>query len=381
MDYDPNRAPDPEAWLALDEHERIELIQAWHDASNDPLPDAGDWYLHSTLQAVVETQLATNEPAIVRPTLERLMNDGLDRHDALHVIASQVAELMFEAMHNDQDNANLNDDYIRALSTLSAEDARLDEAFEDEWTLAEEPNHHDRHFSAEQQHRLSALMEANSEQMLGFPETAGFLFAMVCCPEPVKPSQWLEVILGEFEFADQSQAEVVFGDLMALNNWIVELLEQGRSPLPPGCEPASDPDDNFDQDLAFNRWVRGFGMGHGWAEEIWAERAPDDVGSGMSLMCLTCFSSRQTAENYHREIFDSEVSLQQMITAAHQMIPHAFQDYFNAGRKLRENWIEQSRTPVRSTKIGRNEPCPCGSGKKYKKCCGQPGGPTSSSIH
>ena len=26
---------------------------------------------------------------------------------------------------------------------------------------------------------------------------------------------------------------------------------------------------------------------------------------------------------------------------------------------------------VRSEKVGRNEPCPCGSGKKYKKCCGK----------
>jgi SWIM/SEC-C metal-binding protein len=26
--------------------------------------------------------------------------------------------------------------------------------------------------------------------------------------------------------------------------------------------------------------------------------------------------------------------------------------------------------PVTSQKIGRNDPCPCGSGKKYKKCCG-----------
>jgi preprotein translocase subunit SecA len=24
----------------------------------------------------------------------------------------------------------------------------------------------------------------------------------------------------------------------------------------------------------------------------------------------------------------------------------------------------------KSDKVGRNEPCPCGSGKKYKKCCG-----------
>lgn len=29
-----------------------------------------------------------------------------------------------------------------------------------------------------------------------------------------------------------------------------------------------------------------------------------------------------------------------------------------------------TQEPVRSEKISRNEPCPCGSGKKYKKCCG-----------
>lgn len=31
----------------------------------------------------------------------------------------------------------------------------------------------------------------------------------------------------------------------------------------------------------------------------------------------------------------------------------------------------RSRTIVKEAKIGRNEPCPCGSGKKYKKCCGK----------
>jgi SWIM/SEC-C metal-binding protein len=29
--------------------------------------------------------------------------------------------------------------------------------------------------------------------------------------------------------------------------------------------------------------------------------------------------------------------------------------------------------PIKSTKIDRNAPCPCGSGKKYKKCCGLTG--------
>ena len=31
----------------------------------------------------------------------------------------------------------------------------------------------------------------------------------------------------------------------------------------------------------------------------------------------------------------------------------------------------QSKTVVKPQKIGRNDPCPCGSGKKYKKCCGR----------
>lgn len=31
----------------------------------------------------------------------------------------------------------------------------------------------------------------------------------------------------------------------------------------------------------------------------------------------------------------------------------------------------QSKTIVKAKKVGRNEPCPCGSGKKYKQCCGR----------
>ncbi|WP_419486513.1 SEC-C metal-binding domain-containing protein, partial [Hominenteromicrobium sp.] len=30
-----------------------------------------------------------------------------------------------------------------------------------------------------------------------------------------------------------------------------------------------------------------------------------------------------------------------------------------------------STTIVKGPKVGRNDPCPCGSGKKYKKCCGR----------
>jgi SWIM/SEC-C metal-binding protein len=32
--------------------------------------------------------------------------------------------------------------------------------------------------------------------------------------------------------------------------------------------------------------------------------------------------------------------------------------------------LDKPKTKIAEKKIGRNEPCPCGSGKKYKKCCG-----------
>jgi len=35
------------------------------------------------------------------------------------------------------------------------------------------------------------------------------------------------------------------------------------------------------------------------------------------------------------------------------------------------DFVEKGSEPFRSTKISRNSPCPCGSGKKYKKCCGK----------
>ena len=40
--------------------------------------------------------------------------------------------------------------------------------------------------------------------------------------------------------------------------------------------------------------------------------------------------------------------------------------------KRKQLYKEQKRsnTVVKDSKIGRNDPCPCGSGKKYKKCCG-----------
>ena len=59
----------------------------------------------------------------------------------------------------------------------------------------------------------------------------------------------------------------------------------------------------------------------------------------------------------------------------HQSCEHREQSYF---KKIDGEWrfidgeIEKNKPFHREEpKIGRNDPCPCGSGKKYKKCCGK----------
>ncbi|MBZ4683402.1 MAG: motif domain protein [Fusobacteriales bacterium] len=39
--------------------------------------------------------------------------------------------------------------------------------------------------------------------------------------------------------------------------------------------------------------------------------------------------------------------------------------------KIDNVWYYTTQLPVSPIKINRNSPCPCGSGKKYKKCCGK----------
>lgn len=44
----------------------------------------------------------------------------------------------------------------------------------------------------------------------------------------------------------------------------------------------------------------------------------------------------------------------------------------NSSKKDLKRLVKEPKVPyVRGEKIGRNDPCPCGSGKKYKKCCGR----------
>jgi len=76
--YDPHTAPVPEEWNLLDEAERIELIKRYHKKARVKLPNAT---LHAGIHTGVENQIAMGDETPVARTIERLLDEGLDRHD------------------------------------------------------------------------------------------------------------------------------------------------------------------------------------------------------------------------------------------------------------------------------------------------------------
>ena len=116
--YDPLEAPDPAEWLSRDEPERIRLVQDYHRRARIRPPNEK---MHAAIHAAVENQIALGDELPVKRKLHRLMDEGLDRHDAVHAIGMVLAEYLFDMYNSDKPDADPNPDYFAALERLTAE--------------------------------------------------------------------------------------------------------------------------------------------------------------------------------------------------------------------------------------------------------------------
>src|SRR5260370_24212594 len=96
--YDPLKRPEPEAWQLLDEQERLNLVEDFHRRARVQLPNAK---VHAVIHVIVENQIALGDEIPVKRTVQRLMSEGLDRHDAVHAVGSvligHIGELLGQA--------------------------------------------------------------------------------------------------------------------------------------------------------------------------------------------------------------------------------------------------------------------------------------------
>ena len=121
MQYDAIEQPNSEIWLDLDETERVDLVIDYHRRIGVQLETPE---LHATAHVVVENQVALGDATPVPETLDRLMDEGLDRHEAVHAIGSILMRIMFDAVHKPDDGSDINANYYRELTLLTAADWR-----------------------------------------------------------------------------------------------------------------------------------------------------------------------------------------------------------------------------------------------------------------
>lgn len=376
MHYNPAEQIDGDEWLSIDEDERLLAIQRW--VSDLTGAEIEDCVLTAVPVLVVENQVAMGSPPVTRATLQRLLDAGIDRMTAIRVMGNVMSESLRAAVSGHQ-NAEP-DTLARALEEIDPAEIALDDPTDE---VLPEPAGGVPTFSAEHRQVLIYFGARHADdQALSWPETAGFLLAVQACPDMVMPSEWSEIVQGKAVFADFEEAQAVTEARMALINWISDCIRLDRPAIPDDCRPDPEPMRILEADNNFSRWCRGVTRGHDWLQYSWDETleedSDDDRAQGMAQIVFAFFTDRAMAERVVEEIARDAASetltLEEMATKFHPLIEQAALEYAAVGLANRQiPSTPPPGQPVRSEKVGRNQPCPCGSGKKYKKCCGQPG--------
>ncbi len=113
--YDPDAAPSALQWLALEQHQRIALIERYHQQQHLGLKNLR---AHTTIHTIVENQAAECLPAVMQ-ALYRLQDRGLTRHDAVHAVGQVAMRHLFDVMKQEgNDHEAFQARYAQALDAL-----------------------------------------------------------------------------------------------------------------------------------------------------------------------------------------------------------------------------------------------------------------------
>jgi len=120
-EYPLETAPDAQEWLELTDEERLGLVEYAHEGTSGGTGEHPR--MHAKMHVAVENQIAAGSPSFVGPTVDRLLQEGLDRHEAIHAIASVFARELQHALRSN--GARMDEERYRAsLAAMTAEEWR-----------------------------------------------------------------------------------------------------------------------------------------------------------------------------------------------------------------------------------------------------------------
>jgi uncharacterized protein len=196
----------------------------------------------------------------------------------------------------------------------------------------------------------------NDDSILNVSELDGFLVALLAAPEMIMPSEWIPAIWGGAdstpEWPDVDHANKFISAVMVFYNQVAQSLN----------------DDSF-QALFFEKeidgksfdvvdeWCGGFLRGMGMWPTL---SAANGVVVEGALEVIRLFATEQGMDKIET-MEPEEVELMQ-----YEVERSVLELYHHFRRQIGDDKEVQV---LAEPKTSRNDPCPCGSGKKFKKCC------------
>ena len=212
-------------------------------------------------------------------------------------------------------------------------------------------------------------------------ELDGFMYALVITPAPIKPSEWLPApFYGDISIFEDPEIGNPLAEFL-LECYEYYCILRNKSELKYTYD-LKDLDEGI-----FNTiygWARGFWYGLSLRMSLWQspyvtkkEAKNDPVVVSMEVFRGLADDTFDTAPMLKKlkkntENIADEEWASRLIVNLMDAIPvslHTLQEFSRYMIDKKANELKLSEEANSSNKVGRNEDCPCGSGKKSKNCC------------
>jgi uncharacterized protein len=220
------------------------------------------------------------------------------------------------------------------------------------------------------------------EEAFSIDELCGFLYGIAITPEMIPPSEWFPMVFsGEMpEFESKTEIEEVMKHLMDAYNQFIQKFNDSTLKFPYDYQELEPP-----EFVRVEEWCMGLSLGMQLRGDLWVPNdEPEDMDEMQNeiMSCVAIVRSCADPDDVgkffnHKYSTDPKVREEgiegdELMAMLFGSLPMAVDSLTKIGAQMAA-YNDEVMTPpqtVRSTKkIGRNEPCPCGSGKKFKKCC------------
>ena len=214
-----------------------------------------------------------------------------------------------------------------------------------------------------------ALLDLHDEAML-IEELDGFIAGLLVCPEMIPPSEWLP-----FVWNSEGGAEPVFDDLAHVNKVMGLVMEHYNAIATTLFQKPDDyaplfATDTRSGEVLWEFWIEGFEKAVKLRPRAWQLLLSADIDTLRAWNGLMHLADIARADPRF-----TQAEIDRITADAHEKIAGWVLD-LNGWRLANHKTTTSIRSnanpfaPSSAAKVGRNDPCPCGSSKKYKKCHG-----------